>query len=598
MANSKSVANWPNPIGPAEGLLLFAERWDEALFHYSLDSYRFRVFNTPALCAELVSATQLAEMGILSWASLPSIRDELLTHLDRDEAAKKLLGTLWNGIRSALAKWQHTSTDKNSAAFSASAAAKRLENTYLPELISRIMIVIGDPKRKEAILDGAGAIVTELIRKGYSPYFLYKEGQSFFFAENKIKAATDLETFLRSFDCQDKPYQVVFPMGTRSALLATRANSKFISHKRTLSPVITGNTEEDLFFKSLKNGTEFLTFQNVEAPDPNSARARAEERLATAASLVGFLVHKMKVDPPEVALIYQGHPPASAVRVRTEVRATLKRPDVHERFLNRSVDEILSILLEESVSTASKTRLEGALRAHISGIQATTPQNQFSNLWTALETMAGSTSERNTMETVMKCATPILCRKYLLKIVRGLERDLSRQIGTTYSVVLSSKNEKESKVEFLTRVLVSDDQKSQRENMYAACGSSPLLKNRIFRLHELLSDPIEAKKRIEEHEQRIRWHLQRIYRNRNALIHGGVSGKHLALLVPNLHDYVDHIFMEIVDRLASESDHPSFEKVFFEYELEYVAYKNKLEKLSGATAMSKSVIAASMVFDE
>ena len=47
---------------------------------------------------------------------------------------------------------------------------------------------------------------------------------------------------------------------------------------------------------------------------------------------------------------------------------------------------------------------------------------------------------------------------------------------------------------------------------------------------------------IGEHEERIRWHLRRIYRTRNSLVHTGRSLPHLESIVESLHSYFYRVF--------------------------------------------------------
>ena len=45
--------------------------------------------------------------------------------------------------------------------------------------------------------------------------------------------------------------------------------------------------------------------------------------------------------------------------------------------------------------------------------------------------------------------------------------------------------------------------------------------------------------RLAAHSRRLRWHIMRIYRNRNLIIHEGENMQYLNALVDNLHFYVD-----------------------------------------------------------
>ena len=49
---------WPS-LKEIEGLLFFAQKIEELLFHYSLDSYRVPALNTKARCKEILDPVGL-----------------------------------------------------------------------------------------------------------------------------------------------------------------------------------------------------------------------------------------------------------------------------------------------------------------------------------------------------------------------------------------------------------------------------------------------------------------------------------------------------------------------------------------------------------
>ena len=78
----------------------------------------------------------------------------------------------------------------------------------------------------------------------------------------------------------------------------------------------------------------------------------------------------------------------------------------------------------------------------------------------------------------------------------------------------------------------------------------PLLRFRIFSLNQQLKKKNAINKLINEHEMKVRWHLQRIYRARNCIIHDGDEIKNVENLVENLLSYVDIISERIIQKLG------------------------------------------------
>lgn len=81
----------------------------------------------------------------------------------------------------------------------------------------------------------------------------------------------------------------------------------------------------------------------------------------------------------------------------------------------------------------------------------------------------------------------------------------------------------------------------------------PLIRSRISQLFE---DVFKNKKKLvmelNRYEQRINWHIQRLYRVRNSIIHSGNQNDNMVFLVEHLHSYVDELIMDLIDRMTRQ----------------------------------------------
>jgi hypothetical protein len=120
----------------------------------------------------------------------------------------------------------------------------------------------------------------------------------------------------------------------------------------------------------------------------------------------------------------------------------------------------------------------------------------------------------------------------------------------------------------------------ERRNMlYAACECYPLLRYRISYFHDVVFNSTKSALRLlNEHENRVSWHLQRLYRTRNIVIHGGNIYEAVDLLTENLHSYFDHIFRQVMRYVKEEPHYVSLDKVYFELDIQYNAYTTALKE--------------------
>ena len=90
-----------------------------------------------------------------------------------------------------------------------------------------------------------------------------------------------------------------------------------------------------------------------------------------------------------------------------------------------------------------------------------------------------------------------------------------------------------------------------RKKVYIMLKNYPLLRSRISQLSE---DVFKKKKELltelNRYGQRLIWHIQRLYRVRNSIIHSGEPEKSMVYLVEHLHSYVDEVLLDIIDRMT------------------------------------------------
>lgn len=89
---------------------------------------------------------------------------------------------------------------------------------------------------------------------------------------------------------------------------------------------------------------------------------------------------------------------------------------------------------------------------------------------------------------------------------------------------------------------------AERDKLYLKTETFPLLRYRVCTLSEQLHNSKGIKNTLNIHTQRVEWHLHRIYRARNYIIHDANENEQLNQeLVINLHSYVDTLFEEVIE---------------------------------------------------
>ena len=102
-----------------------------------------------------------------------------------------------------------------------------------------------------------------------------------------------------------------------------------------------------------------------------------------------------------------------------------------------------------------------------------------------------------------------------------------------------------------------------------------LLRHRMYRLHVMMEKPSEVMKHLKRHAEKLKWHIDRIYRTRNMIVHAGVSPQYLETLLENIHSYYDIL----ITRLISDNINRGFTRLEYSYLMYGVEYKAYLERL-------------------
>ena len=88
----------------------------------------------------------------------------------------------------------------------------------------------------------------------------------------------------------------------------------------------------------------------------------------------------------------------------------------------------------------------------------------------------------------------------------------------------------------------------------------------------------KIKSLITNHTQRVKWHLHRIYRARNYIIHDADANELLnEELVINLHSYVDILFSEIISLISASPYNDSIHDTITSHKLSVLIMDEKLE---------------------
>lgn len=555
------------------GLLFFAQRMEELLFPYTLDSHKPNALNPPSLCKELLRLLDESEAGRIHSNNIDHVLDELRWQVKHDPVTKKLLD--FDPIR-------YMPSTQNSNYLQLRTRIEVLERTlnpyrYLDTCHQLLHTAICKPAKKD-IDTIARTLVTTLVNIGFNKRHLYAKTINFFYRGHtpKISSPDQINDFLQLIYPYIHDYEVYF-LATKTALTAQEPLDKFRIEVVERPPDVIHEFSRRIKFAP-ETDQVYLKVDSIRAHDPVSARIRAEHRLDSMRNLLTFFHHNHDLKWRPRAVLKQ-------CCLSEPVVTTSQRNAMEKSFDYDSVEgaNALNWLLENfNIKGNSRTRFRTAMDLH--GICSSTeiPENQLLNLWTAIETIVPAQFDKNKINNVISSINPFIQLSYIRKLIDRFTSDLLFwNASVTYSILnkVTPRGEYPLPIKILFLLSLSENQE-RLDNLYDALRDFHLLRYRAFTLCENLSKPKNIKALLDRHETKIAWQLRRVYRTRNIVVHQGKVPPYMETLIENMHDYLDLTLAQIIELSCGSYRTSTLEQAFDITRLDYERYKAGVHNLS------------------
>jgi len=560
-----------------EGLLLFAQVVEESLFDYTVDSYRSPALNTFYRCVELLHALEQVRRASLHPHTLSPMVEELSASLENDGAAHALLTTHIEAIvHELLSSVEKPRELETLAVFLRS----RLRTGYRKSLERRLTQLIVETKEKAEIVSLTHAWITQQINEGFAPgHLFYSVTQRFFSAESspKIKDHSDLDAFFKTFETDPATWRAIFKVSRTFALLSEVAKEFKVTLSDTAPSPKTGTPAEKNFLSSLASDEILASMEEIKARDVVSARTRGEGVLRTLANLGYLHAHRMDFSWKPQALIYDSKA-ERVIHLDEPTSHVLKRPDCPENRVGDVAKRTWSIVRRPSFDAPSTIRLVQVLDLHAGALKAPTLANQLLNFWSAIETLLPPPSEPGRIVHIVRSASPLLCRAYPIKLVRYLDDNLRLCLGARGDKIIASIPQGRNRLERVAALVAIKANEPYRDQLYALCAPNPLLRFRLYSTFKKLSSAPAIRDTLEAHRRRVEWHVQRVYRSRNLILHAGESLPYLGTLIENVHSYLDRM-LDLVHRVLETKPYlRTLDSALLEIELDHTAHQDLLTR--------------------
>lgn len=400
-----NIDNWED-FPEKDALLLFAQRFEECLFDYSLDSYKARALNTRTRCVELKDYIQQVQKASLSNNVLIPVVEELAESIQKDEVARSLLShkAEYLGRKS---EWEGASLQQIET--QVDLALTVLADTYEERLINHLKMLIEDGRRKKDIISATGDLVVEWMSKGYSSdYLFYQVRMYFYYDDRHIDSVECFDEFVERFQHQTSEWTVIIRANENIGVLADLFDDESsVSVVGDAPEAQTESTQERGFLRKEHDGV-YVIIDGVESLDASAAHSLADSQLEALVSIARYHIHREPFEWEDGGLVYDedGDP----TRLQGSTPPIEKHPECYLEELPDEYRATLEAFGPQKLDWESWQRLARVLRLHGSAVRSDSAEGQLFSLWTALESLLPLTKFESRIDQTVDSIKPLLCR--------------------------------------------------------------------------------------------------------------------------------------------------------------------------------------------
>jgi hypothetical protein len=563
-----SKHHWAND-NDLNGLLFFTQRMDELLFDYSLDTYKFSALNTCFLCLEADRTIGFVEEGVIEARHQEHVLEELNWSFANDPVAKKLIGSSKDEYF-PLIDFQNIKDVRIKVQILLN---KLSPKKYVEELESQLYEAIRHNHKKD-ISDLAASYVTTLINIGYQKNIILYHLRKHFFDYKKVpvEQVDSVIAFFNVFSLAIHNYKVVF----RSSKLLNEIKDSCTGFGMTISDDIELNSGMGKKFIADKVDNElFIVCDGIQALDGISAKIEASGKLKRVVNLFTYFHHKEVSHWSEDAIVIKDN---TEYYINKQKSPMVKSADSRPK---KAASDLRDVLQNFKMETRSWQKFNRAFDLHGLAVGGEEVENQILNTWIAFETMIDAKEIGSKIQHITNAVVPFINLFYIRNIFHYIYRSLKRWNRKKLFELLDTvpNDVAPTNIHKTAVLIVCEEFKDSRVELFSMLDDFPLLRFRMFQLNKALSSGKHVQDFIEGHTMKVKWHIRRIYRARNLIVHEGSIDRNIDILAENAHSYLDSFMNGMIYLAARKRDIMTINQGVKEGNIIYDYWQKTLKRL-------------------
>lgn len=531
-----------------EGLIFFYQRWSELLNSKTLDSYQYQILNTHVALIELLEVINGIHDDKIHIANLTDCINETLILLQNDD----ILNVNAIGLKNRLL--HHLGSSKNKKLNEATHRLKYQIQYCLAQIdsfyLDWIFIILKDAISEnnfELIDKYSSYLVSECIYIGWSVKTLYNLRNIF---EDTTPFDEKWVNFINKIKSDPQDFQFNFKFEQAKGIapedMAKLREQELNGLEILLGSEIISNNPQIPALSSKISAEHFYIVCNGSGYDVQSTVLQALEKINHELNIFAFykIIAPWLLKVPIIVVIESDRVTnlniSTLFEVNDYVDNSIKIFQTAQRVLNNG-----------NLSKDTYNKLQGTFLYYNLAQLSFFQEVKFLNLWVALESFVRTGQHDSIITHIKEIIPPLICVRFFYRLFRNFAADCERcniQIENSLGGVIDY--ESESKTEMVAELISIFKDAVLFQKLHQKCESNSLLKYRCIELKVKINNLENIANTLKNHNLKITWHLQRLYRVRNEITHSAYfSNKSIISYIKNLSEYLSIIVTEVIFQL-------------------------------------------------
>lgn len=546
-----------------DGLLYFNQRLQEMLSHFADHVYAVPVYNTQLLVGEYISTAKLVKDGVINEENLKFILTEFIESFRNDIIVSEHIDE--EHRKEYIDKLLSASKDEKERVMRYIACKLRHYNEWCKEYLARIVPKESEKKKIEKALR---CFIPGLIGAGYSREFIYFFNKKVF-NETPVESLQSLDSFLDRFDYKEKEYTIYLAVKKRVK------EYQNILEERLKVVFDVENEAADFYYNSKK----YLMIKCIiKSLDERSALRDVIENLDLFFGFNTFQRDKHIQWFSNTAKIVDSQGVSSILKISD-----------NEFCFEKTIENKQVGLFSEAVITHLMFNAPNAFQVikrvtdiHNSALAEQDINNAFLRLWSIFEILFVSEHSDSKICEIEDKVIRILVPDYLCSLFGKIEEDIIDNLGVKSIGEIRDKI-KSPDSKWIQAIVLLKDYSAERQELINLLADYPIVRSRICQIGEEFRTAHSISTIANRHTDRLKWHLRRLYRTRNAIIHSGTTPHGVKELLRHLHNYVDQCIDEIIFLLMTNRDINSIQSAIIEIKVRFELQQKDLNSKAPLT---------------